>query len=70
MHYGDVRQHPENFENLSSQPYGLEYKIYEIKEFPFLIWQELYDDFNVINQIAFTNTDVETKLIPNLHLII
>jgi hypothetical protein len=72
----DIRcfPHTENYktelEIYSTWVFDLDYKTVEFKHAPLVMWQEVYDDYDVIQCVVQTIPELEaSRLIPNKALI-
>lgn len=64
-------QYPDLFEQFNTWTFDKDYKSYTFTDFPFLIWEEQYDNYEVMHCVAFNVEEVKaSRLLHNIDLII
>lgn len=67
--YPDSKNNQQLFDNLSSWVFDLDYRSYRFTSFPLIIWQEVYDNYDVIQCVVQNSTELAaSRLVANKNL--
>jgi hypothetical protein len=68
--YPEDKEYGEMFDNLSSWVFDTDYHTRSFKEFPIMMWQEIYDNYDHIQLCAQTMDELRaSRLVANKNLI-